>query len=202
MPEARSSPADAPGAEALGVATPGSATPGSVTPGTVTPGAATPGTATPGAATRGAATPGAAAPQIVLAFDFGQRRIGVACGDTVSRGASHARALACPSQGIPWEAVDALIREWRPGVLVVGLPYNVDDSESAAAARARSFAGALAARYALPVELVDERYSSVEAVDRLRQARASGLRKRRVAKSDIDAAAARVILERWFNQKK
>jgi putative Holliday junction resolvase len=149
-----------------------------------------------------AEAPGAAAPQIVLAFDFGQRRIGVACGDTVSRSASHARALACRSQGVPWEAVDALIREWGPGLLVVGLPYNVDDSESAGAARARSFAGALAARYALPVELVDERYSSMEAVDRLRQARASGLRKRRVAKGDIDAAAARVILERWFNQKK
>ena len=140
-------------------------------------------------------------PQIVLAFDFGKRRIGVACGDTVSRSASHARALACGTRGVPWDAVDALIREWRPAVLVVGLPYNVDDSESAAAAHARSFAGALTARYALPVELVDERYSSMEALDRLKQARASGLRKRRVAKSDVDAGAARVILERWFSQK-
>jgi len=66
--------------------------------------------------------------------------------------------------------------------------------------RARSFAGALTTRYALPVELVDERYSSMEALDRLKQARASGLRKRRVAKSDVDAGAARVILERWFSQ--
>ena len=143
----------------------------------------------------------APAPQIVLAFDFGQRRIGVACGDTVSRSASHARALACGSQGVRWEEVDTLIREWRPAVLVVGLPYNVDDSESAAAARARSFAGALTARYALPVELVDERYSSMEALDRLKQARASGLRKRRVARSDVDAGAARIILERWFSQR-
>jgi putative Holliday junction resolvase len=101
---------------------------------------------------------------------------------------------------VPWEDVDALIREWRPAALVVGLPYNVDDSESAAAARARSFAGALAARYALPVELIDERYSSMEAHDRLRQARASGLRKRRVVKGDVDAGAARIILERWFSQ--
>jgi putative Holliday junction resolvase len=159
-----------------------------------------PGAAAPGVATPLATAPGAAAPRIVLAFDFGRRRIGIACGDTVSRSAAHARALECRSQGVPWEAVDALIREWRPGVLVVGLPYNVDDSESAAAARARSFAAALAARYALPVELVDERYSSIEALDRLRQARASGLRKRRVAKSDVDAGAARVILERWFSQ--
>jgi RNase H-fold protein (predicted Holliday junction resolvase) len=64
-----------------------------------------------------------------------------------------------------------------------------------AASRARS-----PARYALPVQFVDERYSSMEALDRLTQARASGLRKRRVAKSDVDAGAARVILERWFSQ--
>jgi putative Holliday junction resolvase len=140
------------------------------------------------------------APQIVLAFDFGMRRIGVACGDSVSRSAAHARTLYSGPQGVPWEQVDSLMREWRPALLVVGLPYNVDDSESAAAARARSFAGTLAARYALPVELVDERYSSMEAADRLRQARASGLRKRRVAKSDVDAGAARIILERWFSQ--
>jgi len=139
-------------------------------------------------------------PQIVLAFDFGQRRIGVACGDTVSRSASHARTLSSGPRGVPWQQVDALIREWRPSVLVVGLPYNVDDSESAAAARARSFASALTARYTLPVQFVDERYSSLEALDRLKQARASGLRKRRVAKSDVDAGAARVILERWFSQ--
>ena len=142
--------------------------------------------------------PGAGAPQIVLAFDFGQRRIGVACGDTVSRSASHARTLTGRNHGVPWEAIDAVIREWRPGVLVVGLPYNVDDSESAAAARARSFAGALAARYALPVELVDERYSSLEAGARLKAARASGLRRRRVVKTDVDAAAACIILERWL----
>ena len=148
-----------------------------------------------------APSPRVQAPQIVLAFDFGQRRIGVACGDTVSRSASHARTLTSGSERVPWEEVDALMREWRPAVLVVGLPYNVDDSESAAAARARSFAGALAARYGLAVELVDERYSSMEALDRLRQARASGLRKRRVAKSDVDAGAARIILERWFSQK-
>ena len=141
-------------------------------------------------------------PELVLAFDFGRRRIGVACGDTVSRTAAPLSGVAVGSNGPRWETIDSLMRDWQPSILVVGLPYNVDDSESAAAARARSFAGALAARYALPVELVDERYSSLEALDRLKQARASGLRKRRVAKSDVDAGAARVILERWFSQIK
>jgi putative Holliday junction resolvase len=66
---------------------------------------------------------------------------------------------------------------------------------------ARGFASELGDRYAVPVQLIDERYSSLEAETRLREARESGLRKRRVAKADVDAAAACIILERWFTEK-
>lgn len=142
-----------------------------------------------------------AAAQIILAFDFGQRRIGVACGDSVSRNAAPLGAVPVGPAGLPWDALDSLMSEWRPAVLVVGLPYNVDGSESGSAGAVRGFADELAGRYALPVRLVDERYSSLEAGTRLRGARASGARKRRVSKADIDAAAACIILERWFNEK-
>jgi putative holliday junction resolvase len=138
------------------------------------------------------------APEVVLAFDLGRRRIGVACGDTVSRSASPLGAVSAGPGGPRWEAIGSLLREWQPALLVVGLPYNADGSESAAAAAARDFARELTQRYALPVELVDERYSSLEAGARLKGARASGLRRRRVAKADLDAAAACVILERWL----
>ncbi len=144
---------------------------------------------------------GRAKPQLVLAFDIGLRRVGIACGDSLSRAASPLPGLSAGPDGPPWAAVDALIREWQPALAVVGLPYNTDDSEGAMAARARAFAATLASRYHLPVELVDERYSSLEAQDRLRAARRTGLRKRRVAKADIDAAAACVILERWFTKE-
>ena len=93
------------------------------------------------------------------------------------------------------------MREWRPSVLVVGLPYNVDGSESKTTGAARRFASELAKRYLLPVQLVDERYSSLDAETRLKGARRSGLRRRRVAKADVDAAAACIILERWFSQE-
>ena len=138
---------------------------------------------------------------LILAFDFGKRRIGVACGDTVSRAASPLGGVSAGPQGPQWRGIDALIHDWRPGVLVVGLPYNADGSEGAAATAARGFAAELGRRYALPVELVDERYSSLEAGERLRGARESGMRKRRVTKLDVDAAAACVILERWFSEK-
>lgn len=90
--------------------------------------------------------------------------------------------------------------EWQPALIVVGLPYNVDGSESGMSEAARGFAHEVERRYALPVRLIDERYSSLEAETRLRSERESGLRKRRVAKADVDAAAACVILERWFTE--
>jgi putative Holliday junction resolvase len=77
----------------------------------------------------------------------------------------------------------------------------VDDSDSNLTGAARGFAAELTRRYALEVAMVDERYSSLEAEARLQTARESGLRRRRVAKSDVDAAAACVILERWFSEE-
>ncbi len=143
----------------------------------------------------------AAPPRIVLAFDYGRRRIGVACGDTLSRSATPLGIVAAGVEGPRWPDLDVLVKRWQPALAVVGLPYNVDDTQSAMAASARQFAAAVGSRYGLQVALVDERYSSLEAATRLREARESGARKRRVAKADVDAHAACVILERWFTQE-
>ena len=137
---------------------------------------------------------------MILAFDLGHRRIGVACGDTISRNAAALKALPATDAGPRWDSLDALMREWRPDLAVVGLPYNADGSESSMTGEARSFAAQLQARFSLEVELVDERYSSMDASARLKSERESGLRKRRVAKADIDAVAASIILERWFTE--
>jgi putative Holliday junction resolvase len=153
----------------------------------------------PGPAEREKSASGA--PRIVLAFDFGHRRIGVACGDTVSRTAAPQATVPTGPGGPRWAVIDALLREWQPALTVVGLPYNVDGSDSAMTGAARQFAAELERRYQLRVALVDERYSSREAEARLKAARESGLRRRRVAKADVDAAAACVILERWFSEQ-
>lgn len=139
-------------------------------------------------------------PQLILAFDFGRRRIGAACGDTLSRSASPLTGIPNSDSGPRWDLIDSLIREWQPALMVVGLPYNVDGSESAMSLAARGFADALTQRYSLAVHLIDERYSSLEAEIRLKSEREAGLRKRKVAKADVDAAAACVILERWFTE--
>ncbi len=139
-------------------------------------------------------------PRLILAFDFGRRRIGVACGDTLSRTARALPGVHNGADGPRWSLVDSMIREWQPAAVVVGLPYHVDGSESGMSAAARGFAAQLQHRYTLTVHLVDERYSSLEAGTRLREQRASGLRRRRVGQGDVDAAAACVILERWFTE--
>src|SRR5271165_1332206 len=140
-------------------------------------------------------------PRVALAFDFGRRRIGVACGDTVSRSASPLEAVPAGRDGPRWELIAKLMRDWQPDLAVVGLPYNVDGSDSDMTGAARSFAAELKRRFLLDVALVDERYSSREAEARLKSARESGERRRRVTAGDVDAEAACIILERWFTEK-
>ena len=138
--------------------------------------------------------------KVVLAFDFGLRRIGVACGDSISRSASALETVPAGLNGPRWELIASMLKDWQPDLAVVGLPYNVDGSDSEQTVAARNFAAELARRFGVEVVMVDERYSSLEAGARLQAARESGLRRRRVAKSDVDAAAACVILERWFSE--
>jgi putative Holliday junction resolvase len=137
-------------------------------------------------------------PQIVLAFDFGLKRIGIASGDSLTASAAPRPAAAMTASGPDWTAIGREIRMLQPHLLVVGAPYNVDGSTSAMSEAARDFAAELERRFRLPVKRVDERYSSLQASAVLKDKRASGERKRRVRREDIDSAAAAVILERWF----
>jgi putative Holliday junction resolvase len=139
--------------------------------------------------------------QAVLAFDFGLKRIGIASGDTLTRQAAPRRAIAVGSSGPDWQAIAREVRALAPGLLVVGAPYNADGSEGALTAAARGFAAELERRFALPVHLVDERFSSLEASEALKARRASGERRRRVRRADVDSAAAAVILGRFLQRE-
>jgi putative Holliday junction resolvase len=133
-----------------------------------------------------------------LVFDFGERRIGIA---TASRPAGTAAALNTlrARGGAPdWPELDALVREWQPEVLVIGLPLNADGSESSMTAHARAFAVMLGQRYGLPTETLDERFTSTEAESLLLERRRSGLMRRRVRDKDIDSVAAQLIAESWL----
>jgi len=146
----------------------------------------------------GAAPPGRPAPSIVLGFDYGARRIGVAAGDTLTDGARPLGVVPAAS-GIPdWTALTRYVRDWGPQVLVVGVPYNMDGTPGQLTDAALEFAAELARRFPLEVVTVDERLSSREAEDILRGQRASGARTRRVRHGDVDSAAACVLVEQWL----
>ena len=133
-----------------------------------------------------------------LVFDFGERRLGVAFANPLAGTATELTTLPARA-GVPeWRDVDELVAEWEPEMLVVGVPYNMDDSESPMTARAREFAAELSARYGLPVETMDERLTSAEASMILREQRRDGRRKRRVRRADVDRVAARLIAESWL----
>jgi putative Holliday junction resolvase len=139
-----------------------------------------------------------ATPRIALAFDYGRRRIGMAAGDTLTASAAPRPAIAA-HDGVPdWSAIAREVRALSPHVLIVGVPYNADGTDGSLAQAARDFGTALQVRFALPVEHVDEHGSSLEAGRVLKDQRASGQRRRRVQREDIDSAAAAVILTRWL----
>jgi putative Holliday junction resolvase len=138
-------------------------------------------------------------PYTVLAFDFGFKRIGLASGNTLTASASPLPAIAVLPGGPDWSSIDREVRSLHPRLLVVGAPYNVDGTPSAIAPAARRFASELEKRFGLPVNRVDERWSSLEANEALKAKRASGERRKRIGREDIDSAAAAVILERWFS---
>lgn len=139
-------------------------------------------------------------PEVVVAFDFGLRRIGVAVGDTLTRTARPLAALVIGVSGMneqDWRSLEAEVVKAGARQLVVGCPYNVDGTGSPMTERARRFAKTLGDRLKLPVHLVDERYSSLEAEAVLRDQRSAGER-RRYDKPTIDSTAATIVLERWL----
>jgi putative holliday junction resolvase len=135
----------------------------------------------------------------IVAFDYGVKRIGVACGNTLTRSA---RPLKTLNNGvsIPWLEISTIVRDYEPSKFIVGLPYNMDDTDTSLSQTVREFASELGTRFNREVILVDERLSSRAAAEELRDARASGQQRRRVVRADIDMTAAKVLLEQWLNQ--
>ena len=132
-------------------------------------------------------------PGSILAFDYGTRRIGVAVGNRI---AASARELTTIANG-DWAGLDAVIADWHPEHIVVGLPLALDGGEQAMTRAAREFAVTLEQRYGCTAHLVDERYTSGEAARRFADRRARGTAKRKDAAA-IDALAAQIILEAWL----
>jgi len=133
----------------------------------------------------GAALAPAAA--LLLAFDYGTRRIGVASGNSLTRSATPLATVADAAVDARFAAIGRLISDWQPAALVVGVPRHPDGAPHDNTRRAERFARQLQGRFGLPVHAVDERYTTTEA-------QALG-----ASEADVDAASAALILEQYFN---
>ncbi len=139
-------------------------------------------------------TPDSHSPETIVAFDFGLRRIGVAVGQDVTSSANPVAAIRNSDAGPDWQAIEKIVGEWRPSRLIVGMPLHEDGSPSEMGVHINAFIKELG-RFELPVEQVDERYSSLEAGEMLKSERAAGLRGR-INKEEIDSMAAALIAKR------
>jgi len=130
----------------------------------------------------------------LLGFDYGTTKIGVAVGQTLTGSASPLVTLRAIQQKPDWQRISRLIEEWRPEALVVGLPFDMDDRETEIAPLARRFARQLEGRYRLPVYMADERLTSQVARQELGRAAKNH--------EELDAMAAKLILETWLSEKR
>lgn len=142
------------------------------------------------------AAPATSSGGTVLAFDFGEKRIGVAVGESMLRQAHPLTVIHGEGNAERFTAIAVLINEWRPVSLLVGLPLTLDGEAHAMTARCIRFANQLRGRFGLHVDYADERLSSIEAEERLR---ASGHNAKQ-AKAHVDAVAAQLILQCHFDQ--
>ena len=131
----------------------------------------------------------------VLAFDFGTQRIGVAVGNTLIRVAQPLVTIAGAADATMMAAIAALVHEWQPGTLVVGVPLHADGTPHAMTARVDRFAREIESRFGLPVARVDERWTTQVAQDQLNQARRGT-----EGRMHRDEIAAQLILQAYFDE--
>jgi len=130
----------------------------------------------------------------LLGFDYGTAKIGIAVGQSITGTATPLITLRAVQQRPDWQQIGDLIETWQPSALVVGLPCDIDGSETEIAGRAKRFARQLQGRYHLAVHMIDERLTSMEARQRLQRKPKSF--------DELDAIAAGLILETWFSVQK
>ncbi len=127
----------------------------------------------------------------ILGFDYGTKKIGIAVGQTITGTANPLTTLRCVKDKPDWDGIEKIIQQWQPTDLVIGLPIDTDESETEISSKARRFSRQLEGRFRLPVHMADERYTSASA-------RSMAGKVKKI--EELDALAAKLILETWLNE--
>lgn len=151
------------------------------------------------AMTMGEETNTKTAERTLLGFDFSKNRIGIAVGHELTGTVTPLETLSAKNNKPDWDGVTRLIEEWQPDLCIVGLPLTEEGGEQEASQAARRFANQLNGRYHLPIELTDERYSTREAQNLIRESSMS--KKNKQNKANIDKIAAQLIIQSWLEKQ-
>ena len=135
--------------------------------------------------------------QSFFGIDYGTRKIGVAVGQTFTRTAMGIAVIPVRSGEVDWKELDSLVQRWKPNAFVVGMPYNMDGTDSDMTAAAKHFARILSERYQKPWYPMDERLST-RAAREITRDNAELIGKKYNDKTKVDAMAAQLLLESWF----
>jgi putative Holliday junction resolvase len=135
----------------------------------------------------------------VLGLDYGTKKMGVAVGQTLTRTAMGIGVIPVKQRQPDWAQLDTLVQRWKPGAFVIGMPYNMDGSESPMSEAARQFALTVSARYDRHCHTIDERLSTREAREITRENN-ERIGKKHNDRAKVDAMAAQLLLESWFDQ--
>lgn len=132
----------------------------------------------------------------VLAFDFGEKRIGIAVGETMLKVAHPLTTIEAEENSVKFAHIASIIEEWRPSLLIVGLPAYMDGEPHTLTQLSKKFAQRLEGRFNLPVQMIDERLSSAEAAQNLDTLGIKGIKQKEM----LDAVAAQIILQSYFDR--
>jgi len=133
----------------------------------------------------------------VLGFDYGNKRIGLATGQTITHSATPCKTINQVDGNPDWQAIGDEIQQWQPNALIVGMPYHTDGSENKMTSTVRHFCYELEKRFKLPVIEINEALSSQQAEEKLKET----MKINKQNKHEIDRMAAAIIVQRWLDQQ-
>ena len=136
---------------------------------------------------------------VLIGFDFGRKKMGVAIAQCVTNTANPLNALKIQNDHPNWEQLDQIINDYKPDLAIIGHPGKANKKTSFIADKIEKFRSVIEKHYTMPTILFDESYSTAMAKNELRELRRAGILRRRIYKGQVDSMAAKIILEQWLN---
>ena len=137
---------------------------------------------------------------VLIGFDFGTKKTGVAIAQCITRTASTLKAVQMKQERPNWNRLDHIINDYKPDFAIIGSPGKTSQKTSALTKKVENFASVIKKRYTMPTKLFDESYSTKLAKQELKNQREAGILNKKIKKGQVDSMAAKILLEQWLER--